>query len=64
MIARCFRTYEEIRRGQAVVCQKAFVASTAIRIHFPENVWWSRIRNSLYVVQNPPAKPLTQDGDG
>ena len=30
-----------------------------------ENVWWSAYpENSLYVVQNPPAKPLDDAGNG
>ena len=51
------RGFRRIKRRM----RRAFTPSTATPIHFRENGWWSRTSDRLYVVQNPAAKPLTQE---
>ena len=58
-------SFEELKAGQTLLMPEVFIPSIVTRsIHFQESVWLSQHSEHLYVVQNPPAKPLTTDGDG
>ena len=58
------RHFEALKADKLDVCEEFLHHSTAIPIHFPENGLLEPYDEKLFVVQNPPAKPLTQSGDG
>ena len=43
---------------------EVFIRSIVIQIHLPERRLVEPYGEHLYIVQNPPSKPLTQTGDG
>ena len=43
---------------------EVFIRSTVIQIHLPERRLVEPYGEHMYVVQNPPSKPLSQTGDG
>ena len=51
-------SYEEIREDKKRFCGKLFTGSTAARIPFSGKRLAERY-GTVYVVQNPPAKPLS-----
>ena len=55
--------YEEVLADKAAYA-RSFIPSTAIPIRLSPNVCFETYDGKLFVVQNPPAKPLTQKRDG
>ena len=60
---RCLPSYEELKEDKQTM-QKAFIPSIRTPIRFTGKRLAEPYGEHLYVVQNPPAKPLTQPGDG
>ncbi len=40
---------KNLKGTRAFLCEKLFTPSTAIRIRFPENVWWNHIPGGIYM---------------
>ena len=61
MITSCCRTYDRATGGQEKVCGKLFCTVQQYRSIFRKTSGRAISKASVYVVQNPPAKPLTQE---